>query len=267
MPQFFLSAWRSGLRGRGFWGVFFLGIAFVAVAYFSASFSPRQPRTVALDIGLSGLRFSLVLFAITIVQELVGNEIERRCIVLALSYPVSRAHYLVGRYLGVAALTGCSALILGGILWIAVYSSALQYKQQFAISLGGPYWIAIFGIWLDVMVVAAFVLWIASISTVRMLPLALGAIFAIAGKALGSVVDYLARGADGQEDMVAVYGPLMEMIRYLIPDLSRLDWRVWPMYGLQPDGEAMILAAVMGVAYMVVMVGLALHAFSRREFL
>jgi hypothetical protein len=50
----------------------------MGVAYLSASFSPRQPQTVALDVGLSGLRFSLVLFALFWVQELVGREIESR---------------------------------------------------------------------------------------------------------------------------------------------------------------------------------------------
>ncbi|MFZ3037141.1 MAG: hypothetical protein WA112_07700 [Rugosibacter sp.] len=78
MWQFMLSAWRAGLRSRSIQGVLVLGILLMGVAYLSASFSPRQPQTVALDVGLSGLRFSLVLFALFWVQELVGREIESR---------------------------------------------------------------------------------------------------------------------------------------------------------------------------------------------
>ncbi|MCB1942778.1 MAG: ABC transporter permease [Candidatus Accumulibacter sp.] len=266
MWQFFLSSWRSGLRNQVFLAVFAFAVALIGVAFLSASFSPRQPRTVALDIGLSGLRISLILFAITLVQDLVGQEIERRVVVLSLSYPTSRAAYLVGRYFGVLALTGVAALILGLLLWIAVLMSGLHYEQQFRVVLGAAYWVTVFGIWLDVAVVSAFTLWIATLSTVAMLPLALGAVFAIVGRALGAVFDYVANGADGQVDIAARYGPALDVIRWVLPDLSRLDWRGWPMYGLLPDPWVMGLALLMAVAYSALMIGLAIHSFSRREF-
>jgi len=266
MLQFFLSSWRSGFRGRIFWGVFALGMAFVAIAYLSASFSPRQPRTVALDVGLSGIRFGLVLFAITSIQELVGSEIERRSVLLSLSYPVSRAGYLFGRYLGVAALTGVAGLIFSLLLWIAVLVAGGHYQQQFPVSLGWPYWISVLGIWVDVMVVAAFTLWIASLSTVRMLPLALGVLFAIAGKALGTVADYLAKGAGGDTELAGRFSGTIEKILWVMPDLSRLDWRGWPMYGAVPETGAVALAVVMALAYIALMLGLAVVTLSRREF-
>jgi hypothetical protein len=177
MLQFFLSSWRSGFRNRVFFAVLLLGVALVGVAYLSASFSPRQPLTVALDVGLSGLRVSLVLFTITLVQDLVGREIEQRSVVLTLSYPTHRSAYLIGRYCGVLALAGVAALILGLLLWIAVMMSGANYDQQFRVQLGLPFWVAVFGVWLDIAVVAAFTLWIATLSTVTMLPLALGAMF------------------------------------------------------------------------------------------
>ena len=266
MWQFVLSSWRSGFRGKSFLGVFMLGVALVGVAYLSASFSPRQPRTVALDVGLSGLRFSLVLFAIVLVQELVGREIDRRSVVLTLSYPVPRASYLIGRYLGVLGLVAAAAVILGLLLWIAVMVAGFHYEQQFRVELGCPYWFTIFGVWLDVAVVAAFSFWIASLSTVAMLPFTLGAIFAIAGKALGAVVDYMAKGAGGQDELVASYGPVLDAIRWLLPDLSRLDWRVWPMYGSVPDVLSIGLALLMAFAYIGAMIGLSIHFFAKREF-
>ena len=266
MWQFVLSSWRSGFRGKTFLGVFILGVALVGVAFLSASFSPRQPRTVALDVGLSGLRFSLVLFAIVLVQELVGREIDRRSVVLTLSYPVPRSAYLIGRYLGVLGLVAVAAIILGLLLWIAVLLAGLHYEQQFRVELGWPYWFAIIGIWLDVAVVTAFSFWIASLSTVAVLPFALGAIFAIAGKALGPVADYLAKGAGSQDELVTTYGPVLDAIRWLLPDLSRLDWRVWSMYGISPDAPTIGLSAIMALAYIGAMIGLSIHFFGKREF-
>lgn len=266
MLQFFLSSWRSGFRNKIFLAVFLLGLALVGVAYLSASFSPRQPQTVSLDVGLSGLRFSLVLFAITLLQDMVGREIEQRSVVLTLSYPVPRASYLIGRYFGVLALLGMAALILSFLLWIAVMMSGLHYDQQFQVGLGLPYWLAVFGVWLDVAVVAAFSLWMATLSTVNMLPLALGAIFAIAGRAVGAVFDFLDKGAEGQTELVAQFGPILETIRWILPDLSRLDWRVWSMYGIVPDTQAILLSLLMALAYVVAMLGFSIFAFSKREF-
>lgn len=266
MRQYFLSSWRSGFRNRTFLGLFALGIALVGVAYLSASFSPRQPRTVALDVGFSGLRFCLVLFAITLVQDTVGREIDRRSVVLTLSYPAPRSSYLLGRYFGILALLAVASVILALLLWMVVIFSGSHYEQQFRVDLGFPFWVALLGVWLDVAVVTAFSLWVASLSTVAMLPLVMGLLFAIAGRALGPVADFLAKGADGQDVVVAQYGPLLDLIRWVLPDLSRLDWRAWAMYGVPPDGMAMVLAGLTGVAYSGLMVGLAIYSFSRREF-
>lgn len=266
MLQIFLSSWRSGFRNRIFLAVFLLGVVLVGVAYLSASFSPRQPRTVALDVGLSGLRISLVLFVLTLVQDLLGKAIEQRAVILSLSYPISRAEYLWGRLLGILALAGVATAILGMLLWLAVLAAGLHYDQQFRVDLGFPYLVTIIGVWLDVAVVAAFALWIATLSTVPMLPLALGAVFAIAGRAIGAMFVYLASGADGQTDLAETYGPVLGIARWILPDLSRLDWRLWPMYGQMPDSNGMLLGTGMAVTYIAVMFALAVHAFSRREF-
>lgn len=266
MWQFCLSAWRSGFRSRSVHAILVIGVLLVGVAFLSASFSPRQPRTVALDVGLSGMRFSLVLFALFWVQELVGREIERRTVMYALSYPVSRAAYIVGRYLGILGLLALAALLLGMLLWLTTLTVGATYEQSFSLGLGIPFWVTVFGVWVDAALAAAFALWIASLSTVPMLPVALGAAFSVAGKSLGSVIDYLARGADGDPEFVSKFNPLIETVQWVLPDMSRLDWRVWPMYELFPGYMAMGLSLLMATGYTVVMLVLAVRTFSRREF-
>lgn len=265
MLSFLLSAWRAGLRSRSIQAVLVLGLLLVGVAYLSAAFSPRQPKTVALDVGLSGIRFSLILFALFWVQDLVGREIERRTVLFALTYPVPRGHYLVGRYLGVLGLLALAALLLGVLLWFVVLNSGGSYNQGFAVAPGGPYWLTIIGLWFDAAVVAAFALWIASLSTVPMLPLALGLAFAAGGKSLGAVAEYLSKGAAGDADIMRL-APIVDAIQWVLPDLSRLDWRAWPMYGLAPDPLAMAGGIVVAFSYVALLVTLAVMTFTRREF-
>ena len=266
MWQFCISAWRSGFRSRSVHAILILGVLLVGVAYLSASFSPRQPKTVALDVGLSGMRFSLILFALFWVQELVGREVERRTVLYALSYPVSRGAYIVGRYLGILGLLALAALLLGMLLWTVTLLVGGGYDQGFGLGLGLPFWMTVFGVWVDAALCAAFALWIASLSTVPMLPVALGVAFAVGGKSLGAVIQYLGAGADGDVELVARYAPLIDKVQWFLPDLSRLDWRVWPMYELFPGWSAIALGVAMAVGYGIAMLTLAVMTFARREF-
>ena len=265
MIQFFLSAWRAGLRSRAIQGIIVLGFILVGVAFLSASFSPRQPKTVALDVGLSGIRISLILLSLLWVQELVANEIQRRTVLFALTYPVDRGQFVVGRYLAICALSALAAVMLGMLLWLAVLNAGGGYEQGFAIAAGSAFWSSVLGLWADTALVTAFAVWIATLSTVAMLPLALGLAFAFAAKSLGAVTEYLT-SADAGDAMSTQFGPIVEKLYWILPDVSRLDWRVWPMYGVAPDAQAVGWALLMAAGYSASLLMLAVLAFSRRQF-
>lgn len=265
MFEFFLSSCRAGARGRMFVAILVCGIALMGVAYLASSFSPRQPSTVALDIGFSGLRISLVLFVISLIQELVSKEIDRRTVILSFCYPVHRAEYVLGRYLGVIALAALAALLLALLLMLVTFAAGWSYASDFGMNLGLPFWVTVAGLWVDACVVAAFALCIASLSTVSSLPLILGLVFAIAAKALGAVSDYLTRGADGDVELVGQFSGIVDAIFWVLPDLSRLDWRIWPMYGQAPELYTMLVSLVMAAAYVGLMVALSVLILTRRE--
>jgi Cu-processing system permease protein len=265
MLNFLFSAWRSGLRSRSIQAVLVLGVLLMGVAYLASQFTFRQAQTVAMDVGFSGLRISLILFALFWVQELFGREIERRSVMFALTYPVPRSQYILGRYFGVVLLLGLAALLLGLLLWLVVVLTRGLFEQLFPISLGISYWLTVVGFWIDAAVVAAFAFWFTSLSTVPMLPLALGLMFAVGGKSLGAVIEYLTT-EDRVSPAMLAFKPLIDAIQWVIPDLSRLDWRVSPMYALPIDAVAMTWSALMAVAYAGVMVALAVWSFQHRQF-
>jgi Cu-processing system permease protein len=98
-----------------------------------------------------------------------------------------------------------------------------------------------------------------------MLPLALGLAFAVGGKSLGAVAEYLAKGADGDAELMR-FAPFIDAIQWVLPDLSRLDWRAWPMYGLAPDALAVALSLLLATFYAALLLAMAVAVFSRREF-
>lgn len=267
MFEFALSSWRAGLRGRSIQSILVLGVLLMCVAYLSSSFSPRQPQTVALDVGFSGLRIALVLLGLFWIQELVTKEIDRRTVIFALSYPVPRWAYLIGRFAGILALLALATLALALLLWLLVLLAGLSFDQQYPPHLGAPFWLAVVAVWLDVVVVSAFGLFVAALSTAPILPLALGAAFAVGAKSLGVARDYILTGADGQTDLVLRMSPALDFLHWVLPDLSRLDWRTWPMYGVIPSTSEAGWAIVMSIAYSGFLLALSVRVFSRREFL
>lgn len=266
MQQFLLTGVLSGLRGRSFHAVLVLGLVLIGLAFLSGSFSPRQPKTVALDVGLSGLRFCLVLLNLFWVQELVTREIERKSVLFSLAYPVSRSAFLLGRLAAVVILSSLASAVLGMLLLLAVVFAGGNYVQEYPVQLGLPYVVTLAGLTLDAALVATFALCIAALSTVAMLPIALGAAFAVGGKALGAALDYIRSGADGDARLVANYGPALDIVQWAIPDLSRLDWRDWALYGLAPADGQIALAVLSAAVYALLLGALAVLLFSRREF-
>ncbi|RTL56421.1 MAG: ABC transporter permease [Rhodocyclaceae bacterium] len=267
MNFFIQSAIVSGVRGRSFQAIFILGVLLVGTAYLAAQFSPRQPQAVALDVGISGMRFTGFLLALFWVQELLGREIERKTAILMLAYPISRAYYLMGRFLGIAVLLGLSILTFALLLVIVTSHAGGGYVAMRAVALGGPYWAAILGLYLDILVVTAFAVCLTALSTVLILPLAMGAAFAVITHALGPVLDFLvARQGDGDTELVVRFGPAVRVVRWLLPDLSRLDWRDWPMYQLPPEPSGLFWSVVMAIAFIGLLMVFAVTVFRRREF-
>lgn len=266
MLQFWISGLRAGLRGKSIYSVLLMGVALLFVAYLSGSFSPRQPRTVALDMGLSGVRITLVLLNLFWIQELLAKEIDRKSVLFSLTYPVSRPAYLLGRYLSVLTMSALATVVFGLALLIAVTLSGGGYQQDFPVNLGLPLVATLAGQLVDVSVVAAFALCISTVSSVPVMSIATGLAFALGGKALGATMDYLGAGADNDQQLVATYGPLIEGIRWVLPDLSRLDWRNWPMYGAPLHSDAVTASLAMAGTYALIMLGLASWAIRRREF-
>ncbi|WP_341649709.1 hypothetical protein [Thauera humireducens] len=52
-----------------------------------------------------------------------------------------------------------------------------------------------------------------------------------------------------------------------LPDLSRLDWRMFTLYDMQPAPTPILLAASMGLAYVIALLSLAVVVFRRRDFI
>lgn len=256
---------RMGLRGLGFRILLLATLALLGMAFLAGNFSGRQQLTVTLDVAFSGMRIVLLLMVLVWMQDLLARDIERKSVYFMLAYPVARWQFLLSRFFAVAALGGMSLLFIGGVFWVLLYVFGSGYAQMRPPALGWSYWLVLLGMWLDLLVVAAFALLLATLSTTPFLPFLLGLAFALAARGMGPTIDYL-RGERSDPLHEQLFSPLLEHAYVWLPDLSRLDWRVLSLYDLPPEPLAMALAALNALTYIAALTALAIVIFQRRNF-
>ena len=266
MKTFIYSSVLSGFRSRSIQTLFGLALMTLACAWLAANFSARNPTTLAMDVGLSAIRFITVMMVLFWVQDLVAMDIERKSVLFVLAYPTSRASFLLGQFAGIAVLAAIAVFIIGTLLWLLLLVGPSDYLQATPVLLGAPYWIALLYLYLGVLVVAAFAVMIAALSTTPMLPLVMGLAFAIAATALGPTYDYLQTSVYAVEQQQENLSPVLEYALWAIPDLSRLDIRIWPLYGKEPALSTLMAGLATAIGYICLTLGIAANRFQRRDF-
>lgn len=243
-----------------------LGAGLLALAFLAGAFSLRQPSVVALDIGISGLRFLGMLMVLFWMQEAFAKDIDRRTITLALSYPAPRAAYVLGRYLGVVGLVMLTVLLWGAALYAMEGFANWGYDQSSPVYLWPGYPLVLFGIVLDLATIGAFFLFVSSIAQTPMLSFLVSFGFALAARSFGVMIDYVSLSASAGAEMKANLLPILEALRWFLPDLSRLDWRMIVLYDHWLPVGQMLQGIAVATGFLTAMLGVAVLAYGRRDF-
>lgn len=254
----------AGFRSRLPLLLFGMALLVLSLALMAAGFSGRQGLTVGLDVGMSGLRLMALLLSLLLCQELLLKDVERKTLYFLLAYPYSRQQFLLARFATIALLSTLIVLVLALALYLLVLWGG--FKQLYSPAVDSRYWLVMAGVLLDLLVVQAFAVLLCTFSTTPFLPLVLGGAFALAARGLGPVIDYLRSEYMEGSEQARLLGPLLEHSFVWLPDLSRLDWRPYMLYALPVDWQGVGLASLMAGAYVVVLLGLAVIIFDKRNF-
>lgn len=236
-------------------------LMFLLVPVFSL-FSMRQVQELAITLSLSSLSFVLLLFSVLYGASAIWRDIERRYMNAIVSLPLSRGHYILGKFAGISLfLLGCT-LILALVSGAVIKISAVQYVSDIPIS-WTAFATAVLGDGLKYVLLAAVALLLSSQSTSFFLPVfaTIGVYFA--GSASQEVMEFI-EGDYGQQ-----IGPaarqIIRAVYYLVPNLSAFDFHVEAIYALPIPGVRIVLALGYFVTYTGILLLLAAWSFNRRE--
>ena len=113
------NTFREAIRDRILYGFLFFAVLLILFSVVLGQLSFNQQIRCTLDVGLAGISFFSVLIAIFLGITLLHKEIEKRTIYTVLSKPVSRATYLLGKFLGLAATMAVQIMLMVASRWIA----------------------------------------------------------------------------------------------------------------------------------------------------
>lgn len=248
-------------RDRIFQGIMMLAVLLLFVPSV-ASLSMRQVTELSTLLSLSLISFIQLLLAVFLGGTLVWKDIERRYAFSVLSLPISRASYLIGRFIGIALFLLITAAFLGSVAMLVIKVSAGIYppdRQVAWLTVG----LAIFMDTVRSILLVAVAIALSTVSTSFFLPIFGTIATLMAGNFLQQVHEYLLSAAAA--DTAQFVKTVANALYYIFPNLSAFDFKVNAIYALPTPLQGILLIIIYGIAYSAILLGGAALIFNRRE--
>jgi len=249
------------VRDRILQGILATGLVFLAVPAVS-TLSMRQVTELALTLSLSLVSFILLLLAIFLGGISLWRDVERRYTHSVLSFPRSRARYLLERFAGIALFLLGTAVLLGILTVGVVLFVSHTYPPDRPVS-----WVAVFtALGFDAfkcLLLVAFAVFFSSVSTSFFLPVFGTIALYLVGGASQQVYDYAISPAG--QSLPPLVQVLAKALYYILPNLSAFDLKVHAIYALPLEFTSLVLTLGYGVLYMAFVLIAAAAVYSRRQ--
>ena len=261
MLQIALATFNGFLRDRVFRGIALAAVLFLLIPAVS-TLSMRQVSELTTTVSLSLSSFILLLISILLGGTTLWKDIERRYIYSALGLPVSRAGYLLGKFLGVAGCIFATTFFLALCAACAIFLTSQQYQPDRPISWYAVGLAVLFAGLRSVMLVACSFL-LSTVSTSFFLPLFGSISLYLVGSVSQQVYDYI--HSPLAADMSKLLKQLVVALYYLLPNFGSLDFTVYAVYTLPLPWHGVWLGLLYVALYSTILLALACMVFKRRE--
>ncbi|NOZ87753.1 MAG: ABC transporter permease subunit [Deltaproteobacteria bacterium] len=252
------NSFKDSVRSRVMLGVFFLAIVMIVSSLVLGALSFGEERKITADWGLFCTSLFGVIITIVVGIQQIHKEIDKKTLYNVLAKPVSRSHFLFGKYLGTMSVAVASILIMAIVHQGLMLESTGTFEPRLLIGVLADL--------LMVMILASVATFFSSVASPFMAGLFTTGFF--------------------------LAGRWLHEMKYLILQLSRMDsafahYMTWPLKGLYlalpnfaifdidgelvhqialPNGYLLLLAGY-SITYSAVLLLAAVRAFSKRDFL
>lgn len=243
------NTFKEAIRDRILFAILAFALLFLLSTILFGSISLGEDIKVVKDLGLAGIYIFSLIITIFLGTSLIYKEIEKRTLYIMLSKPVSKTHFVVGKFLGLWASIIVSVVIMSVIYLIVVYAKK-----------GGIDLLSLWSILLLLFELAVFI-GIAILFSTITTPLA-GTIYSIIVLYIGHSLEILKTSA---EKSGVVARSFSNVAYYLLPNLDKFNIRNSIVHGIVPNSAEIIYPIIYSIIYTSVLLWLAISALKNQE--
>lgn len=241
---------RESIRNKLLYALLFFAVVVIAVAVVIATLSYVEGNRIIQDIGLGAIRLFSLGIAVFVGIGLIHGEVERRTIYTILSKPLSRAEFLLGKYVGLLMT-----------VWLALVCMSAAFAVVSVVSgapLDGGHATALVMFAMELAIVVAIATFFSAFTT----PM-LAALFTLGIWAAG----HLSRDlyALGQQADSPNFTTTATWLYRLLPDLEGFNLSIQAVHGLTITPEQVWLPMLYAIGYITVLLIAAAAIFRRRD--
>jgi ABC-2 type transport system permease protein len=244
-----------------------LALALVLGARWFRDFNFGAPELKFLaDCGFGAMTFFGSALTIAATAQLFFSEIENRTVLTLLAKPVWRAEFVLGKFLGIAAVAAvfCALLtaLLAAVLWVREGELMEEFREAFTQGRTVSYpTIALAGFlqWLKLMVLAAFTLLVASFATTQLFTLVTGFFILVIGHVQYLAQDAYTRAAPG---LARTMGAALASV---FPNFQLFTLADSLVAADAPGAPQLARVVAYALGYMAIACALAVFSFRHRE--
>lgn len=246
------NTFREAVRDRVLYNLVLFVLLITASAIFLGELTAGQEARTIVNLGLGAMLIFGAFISIFVGVSLVSKEIEKRTVYAIFSKPISRAEFIIGKYLGLCLTLLVNVLVMGvGVSFALLYVGG----RDFAFVI----WGAIFLLFLELTILTAVAILFSSFSSPALSALLSFFVFII-GHFSASLND-LAKNL-GSSFAKLIFGA----IYYLLPNLSNFVFRTETAHGIVPPSSMIFGAIGYAIVYVGILLVITVLIFSRRNF-
>lgn len=256
---------KEGIRNRALFGIFIMAVLAFFLTVILTNLFMRDIVAVAASLSLTTISFSGLMMVIFIGSNLLSKDIDKRTIYMVISRPITRAEYIVGKFLGLFLLIITSILFIGIISSLPVYIASLTYKNPQSIFSWDIYFIAISFIAMKLILIASVIIFFASITSTSFVTIILTIVTYIIGSTNEVAKALLETKMEGIE-ISPFLATIIKIVYVVFPNLSAFDLKIQAMHGIPIAGSYLLWFTLYWLLYIGIMISAATFIMIRREF-
>jgi ABC-type transport system involved in multi-copper enzyme maturation permease subunit len=244
---------REALRERLMYNLVVFALVLIVGSVTISQLTLGEQFRIVADMGTSSTQLFGTLIAVFVGVGLVSREMDRRTCYAVLARPVSRAGFIVAKYLGLMATLGLNLAVMALVCAVALlwHSGSLAFLNlAFAAAFALMF--------AQLAICGAFAVLFSSFTSAT-----LATIFTLsvvgAGHVFGEVRSFWL-----QSKQVGMK-PLVRLLDFVLPNMTLLDAKEAVTYGDAIALSSVLARGAYGLAYAAAIVLLAALVFSRRD--